>query len=242
MRCSWSFGELVQRLLMEAPGLSLVALHGRASGSVSGRPWEVPRPLTCAAYTPTWEPGSRREWRQYARRPTLRLSTWTWLAPHGHTLWHIPRSAEARGATFQIGDPATIAECTALPVVSVFPRGRRCRRGPRSPPRALAGRLLFSVPARGRALQNLGGIGERDLATSSGIRRASSGIRHGPWERAARPRRGAGHGRPSSLRCGRGVRRAWRDGRDAAGAAAVSSVLRRGATALYRTRGCSAPR
>ncbi len=81
------------------------------------------------------------------------------VGSHGQTLWHEPPADGRRGASLQLGDPATLAERTGIDVVSDF-RSRDVAAGGHGAPLVpWADRILFSHPERRRALQNLGGMG-----------------------------------------------------------------------------------
>ncbi|HEU0014974.1 MAG TPA: anhydro-N-acetylmuramic acid kinase [Longimicrobium sp.] len=80
------------------------------------------------------------------------------VGSHGQTVWHRPPSENRRGATLQLGDPATIAERTGRPVVSDFRTRDVAAGGQGAPLVPWADQVLFSLPGRARALQNLGGI------------------------------------------------------------------------------------
>ena len=82
----------------------------------------------------------------------------TAIGSHGQTVWHIPPTDALRGATLQLGDAATLAECTGAPVVSDF-RSRDVAAGGHGAPLVpWLDQLLFSAVDRRRAIQNLGGM------------------------------------------------------------------------------------
>jgi anhydro-N-acetylmuramic acid kinase len=89
----------------------------------------------------------------------IEIATVHAVGSHGQTVWHRPPAEGRRGATLQLGDAATIAERTGRPVVSDFRTRDIAAGGQGAPLVPWTDQLLFAVPDRTRALQNLGGIG-----------------------------------------------------------------------------------
>jgi anhydro-N-acetylmuramic acid kinase len=92
----------------------------------------------------------------------------TALGSHGQTIWHEPPEEDRRGSTYQLGDPATLAERTGIPVVSDL-RSRDVAAGGHGAPLVpWADWVLFRKDGVGRALQNLGGMGNVTFLSGSG--------------------------------------------------------------------------
>jgi anhydro-N-acetylmuramic acid kinase len=82
---------------------------------------------------------------------------------HGQTIYHQATPAKYLGreatCTWQIGEMAMLAEQSGVPVVSNFRPADMVVGGQGAPLVPLLDYVLFRHPARGRVLQNLGGIG-----------------------------------------------------------------------------------
>jgi len=90
------------------------------------------------------------------------------IGSHGQTIWHSPPAGGRRGSSLQIGCGATLAERTGVDVVSDFRARDLAAGGQGAPLVPWVDQLLFAVPDRSRALQNLGGVGNVTLVPPKG--------------------------------------------------------------------------
>jgi anhydro-N-acetylmuramic acid kinase len=85
------------------------------------------------------------------------------IALSGQTVYHIPRTDEARGwrsvSTLQLGEPTRVVERCGLPVVSDFRQSDLAAGGQGAPMVPFGDLHLFAERGLRRAVHNLGGIG-----------------------------------------------------------------------------------
>jgi anhydro-N-acetylmuramic acid kinase len=96
-----------------------------------------------------------------ARRAGIPLERLSFVASHGHTMFHLPPRTAARGqtpSTLQLGESAVIAAMTKLPVVADFRPMDIAVGGEGAPLAPLAHLWIFGDRKLGRAVQNIGGI------------------------------------------------------------------------------------
>ncbi len=80
------------------------------------------------------------------------------VASHGQTVWHEPRSEGRSAATLQVGDGDFIAERTGCVAITDFRMRDIAAGGEGAPLVPFTDRLLFSQAGKRRVLANLGGI------------------------------------------------------------------------------------
>ena len=142
---------------------------------------------------------ARRSRRCWCRRqaPASELG---FIAFHGQTIWHEPPVV-----TWQLGEPAVLAERFGVRVVSNFRASDLAAGGQGAPLVPMADVLLFASPdAPARAAQP-GRHGQPHLCAPPGARRWRPGLRH--WAGGGRDRRRGRTGRPAALRPSRRAHR-----------------------------------
>ena len=99
---------------------------------------------------------------------------------HGQTVWHEPPGAEGRGVTLQLGDAAALAEDLGCPVVADFRSADMAVGGQGAPLVPWPDWVLLRRPGVGRALQNLGGMGNVTWLPAEGGPEGVRGFDTGP--------------------------------------------------------------
>jgi len=112
----------------------------------------------------------------------VRIEDVHFVASHGQTAIHRPRSAGQIGATLQIGEAAVIAERTGCPVFSDFRVRDMAAGGEGAPLVPLVDHLLCRTPGKRRAIQNIGGIA--NVALVGGAREDVVAFDNGPGNMA----------------------------------------------------------
>ncbi|MGH7813969.1 MAG: anhydro-N-acetylmuramic acid kinase [Candidatus Binataceae bacterium] len=97
-----------------------------------------------------------------ARQARVSLDRVAFIGSHGHTFFHLPPRRARHGeiaSTLQLGESAVIAAMTSRPVVADFRAMDLALGGEGAPLAPLAHLWFFADRKRGRAIQNIGGIG-----------------------------------------------------------------------------------
>ena len=102
------------------------------------------------------------------------------LGSHGQTVWHEPPTEIHRGVSLQLGDPAILAEDLGCPVVSDFRSRDMAAGGHGAPLVPWADWALLRRLGIGRALQNLGGMGNVTFLPADGELEGVLGFDTGP--------------------------------------------------------------
>jgi len=120
------------------------------AGEISALNFGLGRALACAAVN-------------LARGAAMPLERLSFIASHGHTIFHLPPRRARRGeipSTLQLGEASVIAALTGVPVVADFRPIDMALGGEAAPLAPLAHLRLFGHPRLGRVVQNIGGIGD----------------------------------------------------------------------------------
>jgi anhydro-N-acetylmuramic acid kinase len=104
----------------------------------------------------------------------------TAIGSHGQTVWHEPPTPDHHGVTLQLGDAATLAEALGCGVVADLRSRDMAAGGHGAPLVPWADWVLLRRPGTGRALQNLGGMGNVTFLPSSGGPERVLGFDTGP--------------------------------------------------------------
>lgn len=131
------------------------AVEDAGPGEICELNFELGRRFAAAACRALEEAGADRESLQA-------------VGSHGQTVWHSPPTDDEPGATLQIGEAAVVAEELGVSVVADFRVRDVAAGGHGAPLTPYFDRLLLSDPDRGRAVQNLGGMGNVTLLPPGG--------------------------------------------------------------------------
>ncbi|WP_068775524.1 anhydro-N-acetylmuramic acid kinase [Paenibacillus sp. FJAT-26967] len=98
-----------------------------------------------------------------AREAGIGMDSVDFISSHGQTVWHIPEADSAdpylTRSTLQLGDLSVLAKRTGVLVVGDFRPADMAVGGQGAPLAPYGDLILFRHPAKGRLLQNIGGIG-----------------------------------------------------------------------------------
>ena len=104
----------------------------------------------------------------------------TAVGSHGQTFWHEPPTAGHPGVSLQLGDAAVLAEDLGCNVVSDFRSRDMAAGGHGAPLVPWSDWVLLRRPGIGRALQNLGGMGNVTFLPADGDPNGVLGFDTGP--------------------------------------------------------------